>query len=141
MEIDIGSNKFLNTNSILEICGKKQISLEIGENDFQVLLTMEMYDSNGKHIAKLRRNSWVFCNNDNYEITTNPKSLKLIDKTTNETIVEINVVSSTKIQILNGRFYAYKGQPVIITPKEMVISGSYFSGCVFDSCGGVIAIK
>jgi uncharacterized protein YxjI len=140
LEINIGSNVFKNTNKILIVDGKEQISIETGQNDFQLLLTMEIYDSNGNHIAKLRRNSWVFNDKNRYEITTYPKSLKLIQKKTKETIIEINVESSTLIQILNGRFFTQQKQLCIITPAELRIGGVCLSGNTMDCCGAGVEI-
>ncbi len=62
MELNIGSNIIKNTNGVLSVEGEKQIYLEIGEKDKQLLLTMDIFDSKGEHIAKLRRNAWVFNN-------------------------------------------------------------------------------
>jgi len=75
MEINIGSNIYRNTSGVLNVAGKEQIFLEIG-NDSQLLLTMDIYDNKSQHIAKLRRNAWVFNNNNRFTITTHPSSLK-----------------------------------------------------------------
>jgi len=44
MELNIGSNIIRNTIGVLNVQGKEQIFLEIGEDD-QLLLTMDIYDS------------------------------------------------------------------------------------------------
>ena len=61
MELDIGSNIIRNTSGVLNVSGEQQISLKFDERD-RLLLTMDIYDSTGIHIAKLRRNAWVFNN-------------------------------------------------------------------------------
>lgn len=133
MRVNIGSNVFTDTPTILEVKGKSQMIIEEGKNDFQALLTMDFYDEDGKHIAKLRRNSWVF-NDKSYEITTNPKSLKLIDKETNELIMEINVESTSKVRVSNAKFYTSHGQQCIITPNTFVIGGLTMSGNNITNC-------
>lgn len=37
MELSIGSNRILNTTGVLTVQGKEQISLEIGDEDGQVI--------------------------------------------------------------------------------------------------------
>ena len=58
MEINIGSNIIRNTNGVLNVEGKDQVSLEVRE-DGQLLVTMDVYDDAGKHTARLRRNAWT----------------------------------------------------------------------------------
>jgi hypothetical protein len=119
--------------------GQEQISLEIGEIDIQLLLSMDIYNTDRNHIAKLRRNAWVFNNNNRFEITTSPDSLKLIDRETGEIVVEANVLDRDKIQILQGRFYTHRGHLLEITPHYWRIAGGItLSGNVFDGCGGVV---
>ncbi len=142
MELNIGSNIIKNTNGVLSVEGEKQIYLEIGEKDKQLLLTMDIFDSKGEHIAKLRRNAWVFNNKNRFEITTNPKSLKLIDKKTNLVVVEINVVGKNKVEILHGKFYTHKGNLLEITPNYWRINKSIkMSNNVFDNSGTAVSIK
>jgi len=140
MELDIGSNIIRNTNGVLNVTGKQQISLEF-ERD-RLLLTMDIYDFTAAHIAKLRRNAWVFNNKDRFVITTAPTSLKLQDKETDETVVEVNVVTKDKIRIHHGRFHTHKGDLLEITPKYWCIYGRIvtMSGNVFDSLGGAVKI-
>lgn len=140
MELDIGSNIIRNTSGVLDVAGKQQIFLEFDERD-RLLLTMDIYDSTGKHIAKLNRNAWVFNDKSRFAITTAPASLKLEDKKTGKTLVEVNIVAKDKIRIHNGRFYTHKGHLLEITPKFWRIAGGLtMRGNVFDSCGGAVAI-
>lgn len=142
MELNIGSNIIRNTSGVLNVQGKEQISLEIGERDNQLLLTMDIYDSAGDHIAKLRRNAWVFNKRDQFEVNTSLVSLKLIDKETGEIVVEANVVDKDKIQVLQGRFYTHTGHLLEITPEFWRIGDSIkMSGNIIDSCGGAVAIE
>jgi len=64
MDLKIGSNAFRNTNGVLVIQGKEQVVLELRAENRQLLLTMDLYDQESKHVAHLRRNAWGF-NADN----------------------------------------------------------------------------
>jgi len=140
MELVIGSNILKNTSGVLKVQGKEQIYLEIGATDKQLLLTMDIYDANGKHVAKLRRNAWVFNDKNKYEITTDPNMLKLIDKDSGVAVVIASVADTSKIEISQGNFYTHTGQLLEITPQYWRIGGLTMSGNVFDSCGGAVAI-
>lgn len=141
MELNIGSNLIRNTSGVLNVEGHEQIYLEIGERDRQLLLTMDIYDTDGTHVAKLRRNAWVFNNHDRYEITTHPSSLRLTDTLTGEVVVEANVVDPNHIEMLNGRFFTHRGHLLEITPQFWRIAGGLtMSGNVFDNVGGAVAL-
>lgn len=140
MELNIGSNICRNTSGILKVLGKKQIHLEIGTRDAQLLLTMDIYDSEGNHIAKLRRNAWTFKREERFEVTTAPSSLKLIDKISSEIVVEVNVVGRNKIKIPHGNFYTHKGQLLKITPQFLGIGGITLSDNVIDCSDEAVAI-
>lgn len=141
MEPNLGSNIMRNTNGILKVGGKEQIHLELGEEDNQLLLTMDIYDVQGMHIAKLRRNAWAFNNKNRFEVKTAPSSLQLIDRQTSGVVVEVNVLSKDKVQILHGKFYTHQGHVLEITPSFWGIAGSIrMSGSVIDGCGTAVSI-
>lgn len=108
---------------------------EIGPNDMQLLLTMDIYDKSGKHVAKLRRNAWAFNDKDKYEVTTDPNSLKLIEKDTDAVVVATSVISDSKIEIHQGNFYTYTGMLIEITPKHLRIGGITISENLSDGFG------
>jgi len=91
VELIIGSNVIRNTSGVLTVQGKDQIFLEIDPESNQLLLTMDVYDKDGQHVAKLGRNAWNFNDQNAYKITTNPKELRLIERATGQVVVEANV--------------------------------------------------
>ena len=140
-EVNIGSNVFINTTGVLAVQGKDQISLEWGDENDQLLLTMDVYDDKGKHVAKLRRNAWAFNDKNRFNITTYPGSLKLQDKQTDALLVEARVVGAGKIEIPHGRFYTHKGHLLEITPTYWRIAGGMtMSRNRFENVGKGIAI-
>lgn len=139
MELNIGSNIINNTSGVLTVQGKEQVFLEIGE-DGKLLLTMDVYDSNRNHVAKLRRNAWAFNNKERFEVTTSPKSLQLRDKESGAVVVEVKVLDKDSIEIPRGEFYTHLGNLLEITPHYWRIGGLTMSDNLFDSCGGAVAI-
>ena len=141
MELNIGSNIIRNTSGVLRVEEREQIFLELGERDRQLLLTMDIYDSVGNHIAKLRRNAWTFNEQDRFTVTTHPSSLRLVDTTSDDLIVEANVISEDRIAVPHGRFYTHQGHLVEITPEFWRINGSLtMSGNTLEGGGGAVAI-
>jgi len=141
MELIIGSNLFRGTTGILQVQGKEQIRLEIGKYDDQLLLTMDIYDAGANHIAKLRRNAWVSTQEERFEVKTSPTSLRLMDKETNEIVVEANVLDKDRIEIPRGRFYTARGNMFEITPQSLRIDDFVtMIGAVIDGCGRAIVI-
>ena len=139
MELNIGSNLIRNTSGVLRVQGKEQAFLEIGD-DGQLLLTMDVYDSNRNHVAKLRRNAWAFNNKERFEVTTSPKSLQLIDKESGAVVVEVKVLDKGNIQIARGDFYTHMGNRLEITLQYWRIAGITMSDNIIDSCGGAVEI-
>ena len=140
-ELNIGSNIIVNSSGVLAVQGKDQIHLEWGDGSGQLLLTMDVYDAKGKHVAKLRRNAWAFNDKDRFGITTNPASLTLADKQTGAVVVEARVVGTNKIEIPRGTFYTHKGHLLEITPQYWRIAGGItMSGNRLEGNGKAVAI-
>ncbi len=140
MELNIGSNILRNASGVLKVAGQEQIFLEVGENG-QLLLTMDLYDETGKHIAKLRRNAWAFNEGERFAITTNPSDLTLRESKSGAIIVRARVLNPTHIEILEGRFFTHRGHLLEITPDYWRVAGGItMSGNIFDGGGGAVAI-
>ena len=131
MELNIGSNLIRNTSGVLNVAGREQIVLEIGD-DGQLLLTMDLYDAGGKHIAKLRRNAWAFHEGDQFQVTTSPGNLTLTDSS-NGVVLRARVLSPHNIEITEGKFFTHNGHLLEITPDYFRIAGKVeMSGNVLD---------
>lgn len=151
LELNIGSNIFRNTNGVLKIQGKEQIVIELRPDDHQLLLTMDVYDSEGKHIAHLRRNTWAFNTANRFVVATTgssspslfsePSWLKVSDSQTGDTILEVTLVDHARIHVVSGKFYSHKGHLVEITSHICRIGTSLsMFGDVVESRGGVASV-
>jgi hypothetical protein len=139
-EFIIGSNVFQDTPGVLVVEGQEQIWLERGSRDDQLLLTMDVYDGNGIHVAKLRRNAWAFNEGGRHDITTNPKSLQLIDKEADSIVVEAQVLDRDRVQVPRGAFYTVSGVRIIITSEYLQLGTNTLSNCRFENCQRGIAL-
>jgi len=150
MELTLGSNSFRNSNGVLKLQGKEQIVLELRAVDHQLLLTMDLYDSAGSHVAHLRRNSWAFNRDNRLAFSASPPSLplfasptwlKLTDSETGEIVFEARVVQDDQIQVPNGKFYTHNGQLFEITSHLCRLAGGVtMFGDAFDVGGGAVVI-
>jgi len=150
MELNVGSNIFRNTNGVLALQGKEQIVLEMKLDHTQLLLTMDIYDAEGNHLAHLRRNTWAFNDKNRFQLSTSPVALslftdpvwlKLTDKETGDVLLEVSAVNKEKIQVLRGKFHTHKGKLVEITSHYCRMIGGNKKFCeVADVRGGAVVI-
>ena len=109
MDINIGSNTLRNTNGVVTAHGQELIRVEVGESDGQLLLTMGMYMPTGSEVAKLERNAWVSNEGDRFEITAEPSSVKVVDKTLKNVVIQLTTDDTKGIEVPLAKFYTAKG--------------------------------
>jgi hypothetical protein len=139
MEFNMGSNTIRNTNGVIKVEGKDQILLELGPNS-QLLLTMDIYDAKGIHVAKVIRNQFSFDYKDRYRLNAKPLSIVLTETEHNTVLMEASVPDKEKIQVVQGAFYSSKAHLIEINRRCWRVMGATISGMVFDSHGGAIVI-
>ncbi len=122
MELTVGSSVIPHTNGALTVEGKRQLQFEWGDSG-QLLLTMNVYDARGRHIARLRRNQWTFNDKSQFAITATAGALKLIDTNSSRVVIEACVGGRDQIEIRQGNFHAHTGHRLEITPEGWRIDG------------------
>ena len=142
-QVNSGSNLIRNTAGIIRVGGisEPQIHVERGSGDLQLLLAMNVYDASAKHVARLRRNAWVFNDAGGYEVTTDPQSWRLSNKRTGETVVEVRVGDRDSIEIPYGSFYSPSRVPIRIAPDGLEIGGVRMVANIIDACGDAIFLR
>jgi hypothetical protein len=137
-ELIIGSNRLINASGVIVVMDKEQVHLERGR-DNQLLLTMDLYDGQGTHIAKLRRNAWAFHGED-YDITTHPSSLTLVHRASDTLVAEANVLDKDRLLVPNADFYAATGDRIHVTPDALRVAGITMTGNVFHGTNSMLTI-
>jgi len=149
MELNIGTNIFRNTNGIVKLHGKEQVFLEVQAEPPSLVMTIDLYDANGSHIAHLRRNKWAFNQKNRFDLQTSttlalftyPAWLRIMDKETGDTVLDVNLVKEDTVHILKGKFLTHKGQPFEVTPHFWRLAGiPTMFGSVQDNRGSAITI-
>ena len=150
LEIRLGSNIFRNTNGVFRVQGKEQLVLELSAEHDRILLTIDLYDGSGNHIAHLRRNRWAFNDGARFALHTSDSPptlfpnlpwLKVMDQETGETVLEAAVASAEKIHVATGKFYLHRGQLIEITSHFCRVGSTHtLFGDVFEARGGTAVL-
>jgi hypothetical protein len=122
-EFVLGSNLVQNCSGVLIADGRELFYLERGERDDQLLLSVDVHDERGQRLAKLRRNAWVFHQEDRFDITTPPSGLTLTDKATGSVILSAKVHGRDRLEVDQGRLYSGDGTLIDVSPGALIIDG------------------
>ncbi len=120
MEVTIGSNRLRNTDGVISVHGSRQIVLEWGAFDSELLLTMDLYGNGGGRIARLRRNQWTFNDNGRFDFAANARGINLIDTKSGQVVLEARVLGSDSVVITQGTFFSSAGHEIEITLEDWV---------------------
>jgi hypothetical protein len=150
LEIRLGSNIFRNTNGVVRVQGKEQLVLELSPDHDRILLTIDLYDGSGNHVAHLRRNRWAFNDGARFILSTSESPptlfpnlpwLKVTEQETGETVLEAAVAPGDKIQVATGKFYSHRGQLIEITSHFCRVGSTHtLFGDVFEARGGTAVL-
>lgn len=117
--VAVGGNNFINCGGTVNLDGVEQILLERGQNDDQLLVTIDLFDPAGKRIGKFRRNAWAFNEEPTYAITTTPSNLSLIEVATGEPVFVADVVGQHEISVTRADLYGCQGTHFYVGPIEV----------------------
>jgi hypothetical protein len=118
MELTIGSNGLRNTDGIVSVRGDEQIVFEWGPLNSALLLTMDLYSSDGRHIARLRRNRWTFNDRERFNFAANARGVKLVDTKTSQVVLEARVTGGDSVVVTQGAFHSSAGHQIEITMED-----------------------
>jgi hypothetical protein len=118
MQLTIGSSRLSNTDGVVSVRGNEQIEFEWGRFDSKLLLTMDLYNFSGDHIARLRRNQWTFNDRDRFAFTTCAEGVSLVDTRSSEVVLEARVVGDGSVVVTQGTFHSCTGQQIEVTMED-----------------------
>jgi hypothetical protein len=111
LEFEIGTNLWKDATGVfVQVGGKEQVKLET-RDDSQLLLSADIYNVDGLHVAKLNRNFWVF-NNQDYAVTTQPTSLSVSDRRAGTVLFAEERIGPNRIKVHPCEFYTPKWDSV-----------------------------
>jgi len=122
IELHLGTNYVRDTTGAVTVRHRPLIRVGYRGKARHLSLNMEIYDSEGNHTAKLRRNKWVF-NDGVYTIDSNPRLVRIRNGSTGETAIEAVSLDENKIEITKGTFFAETGEKIEIDSDHMLVDG------------------
>lgn len=150
LELHVGSNVFRTTNGVVKLQGKEQLVLEVRPDPPALLLTMDIYDEQGRRIGHLRRNAISPAAATRFSLSTTAAPDATLDDTVTvmvfdhfmgNTVIEAYLSQRRKIRITAGQFHTHKGELVSISPHYCRIgTGLTRFGDVIESRGGTAVI-
>jgi hydroxymethylpyrimidine pyrophosphatase-like HAD family hydrolase len=123
MDFDIGSNIYRNALSSIEVDGLWQFSFEYNRRYNEMMLKGLIFDQNGTMTAKLSENSLSFNVRGEYEIVSDPVTVKVLHRENRKVILEVTFQGRDRVQIHNAHLYTGKGHTLEITPTFWKING------------------
>jgi hypothetical protein len=118
MQLTIGSNRLRNNDGVINVRGDEQIAFEWGQYDSELLLTMDLYNISGYHIARLRRNQWTFNDRERFAFTANATGVSLVDTKSSQVALEARVVGGDSVVVTQGVFNSSDGRQIEITIED-----------------------
>ncbi len=150
LELHIGSNIFRTTNGVMKLQGKEQIVFEIQPEPPALLVTMDIYDEQGRRVGHIRRNALSASSAARYtvSVTGAPSSapdtyltVTVSDRVAGNTVLEAHLFQKRKIRIATARFHTHKGELLTATPHYCRIgTGLTRFGDVMESRGGAAVL-
>lgn len=146
LELRIGSNIFRSTNGVVKIHGKEQLVIEVKPEQRLLLATLDLYNERGIHMAHLRRN--VLMLNDSGRFTVDVRlgqrlssvdtpSVLVTDLQSGYVVLEAQMASEYRVDLVCGKLYSHKGVSVEITPHYCRVgSGTTLFGNIVEARGG-----
>jgi len=142
-EVDLGQNTFADVpGSVLAETdeGRRELMvLEAGDESRQVLLTMDVYDAEGRDVAKLQRNVLV-SGEEAFAVTASASSVTLSEKGTGRTVVEAIALDRGRVQVLQGNLFTPSGDRLAIRPDRLIFQVNTFAGHHLEGQGQDLAI-
>ena len=118
MQLTIGSSRLRNTDGVISVRGDEQIVFEWGRLDSKLLLTMDLYDVSGYHIARLRRNQWTFYDRDRFVFSADAEGVSLVDTRSSQVVLEARVEGKDSVVVTRGAFNNSAGRQIESTIEE-----------------------
>ena len=88
MLLTVGANQLRQTDGVIHICGKRQIALEWGPARGDLLLTMDLYGNENRHIGRLRRNEWTFNDHNRFVLVRGAEGFTLTDSRSGQVVLQ-----------------------------------------------------
>jgi UDP-N-acetylglucosamine transferase subunit ALG13 len=140
VDIEIGSNRYRNTDGIVEIEGVPQLTVAVRPPSNKLLVNFVMFDDAGRVTAKVVDSVFAFNERRAYELAKTPTSLVISHAESGKIVLQIELKNPDCAVISKGEFLTIKAHALEITPTEWRVGKTNLSGGDADLQGKSIQI-
>jgi len=141
VDITLGSNNLRKTNGVFTAHGKDLLWVEMGEKDGPPIVSIDVYTPTGAQVAKLERNIWQSNENERYECTTEPQSVKVVDTILKQVVIHVTKEDDHRLVVPLAKFYTIKGTVSEVTHDWWRVGNTMeLKGVDLDLEGGPIEV-
>jgi hypothetical protein len=140
MDIEIGSNLYQNTDGTVEVEGLPQITLTQKRPGGPLLLSLVLYDSTGRVLAKVVDSTMAFNERRVFELNKTEKGLVVSETESGKVVLKAELTADGRAVISQAEFLSVRGHVLEITPTEWRIEKRRTSGQTTDAKGLGVAL-
>ena len=135
MDFEIGSNHYRNAANRIVIDNVGQFMFEHNRRYNEMVLQGLIFDQNGTLAAKISESSLALNIRGEFEMRTEPGTIKLLRRENEELLLEVKVPDKDRVQIYKAKLFTGKGRPLEITQEFWKLGEQSHSKENLD-CGG-----
>ncbi len=140
--ITIGSNKFINTPTMIEYKGESIFRVSRSENDGLLGIDFDLFSQDGTRVAKIYHGRVVDGAKDAYQFDETPLRFRVTEKSSGRVVCELTRPNDQSSELdLNVSLHMPDGFLFEATPQGTNIQSSMFLGNTFVGCGVAISIS
>ncbi len=140
MDIEVGSNRYRNSDGTIEIEGVPQLMLGLKQPGGALLVSFVDYDQAGRLAAKVVDSALQVNERRAYELERTPTSVLLKNIEKGSIVLKVELQADGVAAVRIGEFLSIKAHRVQISPTEWKVESHRLSDADHDVAGGSIAI-
>ncbi len=140
MDLEIGSNRYRNTDGTVEIEGVPQFEVSLPKAEGPIALNGVLYDTVGRVILKLVGSAIAFNERRAFELTKTPTGVTLKNLETGKQTLRVELKEPGVVCFKEGEFLTVRAHQMTITPTEWRLDKHRMSGKDSDLGGKPVAI-
>jgi len=140
MDIQIGSNRYRNTDGTVEIEGVPQLTVAVRPPNNKLLVNFVTFDDTGRVTAKVVDSVFAFNERRAYELVKTPTSLVMKHTESGKVVLQIELKDPNCAVISKGEFLTIKAHTLEITQTEWRVEKTRLSGGDADLQGKSVQI-
>ncbi len=140
MDVEVGSNRYRNSDGTIEIEGVPQIQVAQHPTTGALLINFALFDQTGRMLAKVVDSTIMFNERRAYDLTKTPKSVAIKETASGKVLLEFELKAPNVVSFSKGEFHTVKGHLLQVSAKEWKIDKQQKSGLDQDVKGGAVLI-